>query len=377
MASRLYYLCDESGTLRWAFPDDAVQPFEFGVLRKAPRAVGIQQALGQLAFRLGVRKGYVSGCLELSLAEMGALSSLQQLAPHSSFSIYLNAEPAHEKQVVALNQKKITTHIVKIARSRAAFQRLHREAYALEILGQRQFRHLQHAELQAFLDEQVSVQNNIKPARAHQPHRLQPLHLLALRELYDAYWHRRKLRELPLFGETEGHLNALFRPAAGRMMQGDEEIMLSLKALLFTAWQSFQPPRWLDVSLGHGNFIPANMYMGKRQLYVFDWEAAEESRPLLFDVFDFIHDRRHQGQKQAWKASMREWQRVLRMPVFQQLVHEHQLDPHALHQLYLVQVAARELHALATEGQPAPHAASRLAYWHAWMQALMLEQVQA
>ena len=44
----------------------------------------------------------------------------------------------------------------------------------------------------------------------------------------------------------------------------------------------------LGAGLSHGDFTPWNTFMANGRLYVFDWEYAEESRPISNDIIHFV-----------------------------------------------------------------------------------------
>jgi len=49
-----------------------------------------------------------------------------------------------------------------------------------------------------------------------------------------------------------------------------------------------QPTLQLPAGLGHGDFTPWNTFMSNGRLYVFDWEYAEQARPLSNDIIHFV-----------------------------------------------------------------------------------------
>lgn len=49
-----------------------------------------------------------------------------------------------------------------------------------------------------------------------------------------------------------------------------------------------QPVTQLPACLSHGDFTPWNTFMANGRLYVFDWEYAEQARPLSNDIIHFI-----------------------------------------------------------------------------------------
>lgn len=54
-----------------------------------------------------------------------------------------------------------------------------------------------------------------------------------------------------------------------------------------------QPTLKMNASLSHGDFTPWNTFVEGDRLYVFDWEYAEQARPVGTDIIHFVMNQQH------------------------------------------------------------------------------------
>jgi len=53
-------------------------------------------------------------------------------------------------------------------------------------------------------------------------------------------------------------------------------------------FDQLDPKELLPLGVGHGDFTPWNMYVGKTKLHIYDWEMSQSDFPLLFDFFHYF-----------------------------------------------------------------------------------------
>jgi len=336
-----YYIHNADGSIRWIFPADARYPAHLSLYNSSSWKARVYRAVTRLAFATGLKKLLISGSFELSPEQERPLRQILEQIPHDTFAIFTGTTGENRKSVVAVNQGMRSTHFIKIAHTPRALSLIRHEAYALEVLGQKRFRYLRHSEItHATHGKSTLVMSNVTGGRrVRQSALLRKAHLQALAELYQAFWHKRQIQDIPFFAQTGKNLRHL-TIAKVQDPRLDQRQVHRITAALWQLYEEINPQEWLDVSFTHSDFTPWNMYHTSRQLYVYDWELAQDSLPLLYDLFHFVYQSGILLQRLPYDRIRHQLEQALQAPQMQEVISTYKVDVDYLHRLYLLHLVS-------------------------------------
>ena len=338
------YILDQRGRIRWIFPAQNRYPVHRSLSNYHFQLPRHMRSLTSIGFALGINAPFSSGSFGVLEKGIQPFLNLLRSVPHDSFAIYIGINGEENKSIIALNQGKVTTHFVKIAHSVAAIDLVYNEVYTLQILAQRLLRKLVYPYLYRSHGDQAVIISNVKPSQARRSMLLEPLHFQGLAELYDTFNHRRQLGDLPVYRKIKEELQKM-REQMGMMASkldldmGRLELMWDILKEIFN---SMPPQKLLTVSLGHGDFTPWNIFLSRSQLHVYDWEMAQESLPLLYDLFHFVYQASI-SQENSPELTANILDTALEHEVIERICQKYHVSPPFYHKLYLLSEIPRWL----------------------------------
>ncbi|MEM6630197.1 MAG: hypothetical protein AAF694_11025, partial [Bacteroidota bacterium] len=266
------------------------------------------------------------------------LYELIHSVPHESFAILTNTTGNFRKSVVALNQGKYTTHFIKLAHTHKATELVHNEVYALQILSQRRLRRIVHPFLAQTDGDHAVILSSVKPPRGTFAKELTPVHLEGIHEIYKTFSHQRSLQDLFYYRKLPEYIQSIEEAVTEFSLKGATSLVERIESLMTSYkefFQSISPEQEVWVSLTHGDFLPWNMYVTSRQLYVFDWEYTQESLPLLYDPLYFIYHSYLTYHPDKPEKVSQAVQAFFAQPAFKKMEEQFSLDLAVYHALYL------------------------------------------
>ena len=333
------YINDSQKKVQWIFPAYSSYPAFLSLQNSAYPLSRVQRMRFRLFFSLGWKRQLADGSFYLKGEDTFPLYELLHSVPHESFAILTNTTGNFRKSVIVLNRGKYSTHFIKLAHSPHATELVYNEVYALQILAQRRLRKVVHPFLSHTDGDHAIIISSVKSQKAQFSKGLKPIHFEGMKDLYKNFSHFRALADLPYVHKIEEYLSEVGKQAKSYREQGNTHLAQKIEDLVLS-YRVFVKPISHDkevwVSLSHGDFLPWNMYVSERRMYVFDWEYMQESLPLLYDLFYFIYHTHlvyHQGEPQKIQHSLSQF---LQHPKLKEIIDPYQVDPALYHKLYLM-----------------------------------------
>jgi len=367
---RFHYILDHNQHLKWIFPAKARYP-TFLRLDNRPFSFPLwKRRLIRLGFILGVKKWIVSGSFFVKKSTHIPLLNLLNTVPHENFSILVYSSEKSQKSVVALSQNRFITHFIKIAHTDRATELINNEIYALQILSQRRLKKIVHPFLSHTEGDHTIIVSSVIPSKKDKSRfELTPLHIKAMAEMYSLYHHKCQLRDLTYYRNLNSYISAI----KSYLSESDQFLAPDIKSQLAACMQAYEKLfqrvnlyEEIEVSLSHGDFIPWNMYMTSSQVFLYDWEYAQESCPLLYDLFYFVIHSSINNPPQKTSDTLQHINELLVSQELQHICKAYGIDPWHYYRLFLfVEVPfAIQVH-IRSDGSEAPKLLIRvLAIFH-------------
>ena len=372
--TQYFFVNDSSGKVQWIFPANITYP-TFISLQNSPHPISRWKRIQyRFLFSVGFKGQFSDGHFFVKDEESFPLYELIHSVPHESFAILTNTSGNFRKSVVALNQGKYTTHFIKLAHTHKATELVYNEVYALQILSQRRMRKIVHPFLSHTDGDHAIIISSVKPQRGTFSKELKPVHLEGLKDIYRTFSHSRSLQDLPYFRMLPEYIKSIESSTEEFKHSGNTKLAEAIEGLMnvyrdFSRSIPAEQEVW--VSLTHGDFLPWNMYVTPRQVYLFDWEYMQESLPLLYDPLYFIyHSYLTYYSDQPHKVSDAV-NAFFGQPVLKEIMDQFSTDPYTYHGLYLYIEIPYILHReLKKERQVDPKELKRfVSYWQYALEA--------
>ncbi len=337
--TKYLYIHDKQGKVQWMFPAYSNYPAFLTLQNSAYPLSNYQKLRYRLFFRLGWKKQLSDGAFFVKNEEELPLYELLHSVPHESFSILTNTTGKYRKSVVALNRGKYPTHYIKLAHSPIATELVYNEVYALQILSQRRLRRVVHPFLSHTDGDHAIIISNVKPQKAIFSRELKPVHYKGVQDLYKNFSHFRLLSDLPYVNNIGTYLKEIQQSSESYKKQGARELAHKMEQLLHSYdafFEKIPQNKEMWVSLSHGDFLPWNMYITDKRIYLFDWEYMQESLPLLYDFFYFIYHTHLAYYTGEAKKVQETVQSFFKNALLKEITDTYSIDSGFYHQLYLM-----------------------------------------
>ncbi len=327
-----YFINSPDGAIRWIFPTALKHPGFLSLYNSSGLKASVFQQVVKLAFQTQTQHLICSGKFVLYSKKENYVQQLYAGEDHS-FSIFTGTVGLNRKAIIALHKEKETTQFIKYPLTENAKVLIQNEWNHLRCLGQFKFENIVVPKAH-LLSGGVSLSNIKSNNNSHYSH-LQDLHYLALTELYDQTTRYCSLSSIPSWNQSMDDIFSLF------VDYKDSASSFSVKVRqmigkMYELSQQFDEHLELPIAYSHGDFTPWNMYLGKDQLYIYDWELASLHRPMLFDLFHFIFQSHVLIKRSSFKVISEAINQMRRHPAVRKLIGKYDIDFDLHYQLYLL-----------------------------------------
>jgi thymidylate kinase len=265
------------GSLRWAWPTGSNQPNCLRFYNIASVKAKIFSLVFKIAFATRLT-GLLAKTKFTLFAQPGTEGALKNIWGNN-FAIFTGTVGPNRKGVIWY-KNKTEQCFIKVALSENAAAIIGKEAAALTILQQYNFKQLQLPTVKEAADTFVTL-SDINTGNTKRGQHFTVQHAKALEELYEVTTCHKILKNLDWWQQTTQKLETLAATNDARIPKG----LLRKLQLLHNAVDEEQV---LAVATAHGDFTPWNMYVTTQQLKVYDWELIITEAPLWWDAFHFI-----------------------------------------------------------------------------------------
>lgn len=161
-------------------------------------------------------------------------------------------------------------------------------------------------------------------------------HLTVLTEIYKKTSMTLEMDCLPVFQEMENKLKEL-------ELSKDDRIPTGLVRKLRKMQDNFNKTL-VNVGFSHGDFTPWNMYEGKHNLSIYDWELSNALMPIGFDAFHFILQQGILIDRKSWTEISKEIKDKITPEVFSTWTSHNQCSVSDYLGYYLFIITVSNLH---------------------------------
>jgi hypothetical protein len=285
-ATRFHYVNNPDGTVRWLFRAHTGDATYLELYNPNSLKGRLYKIGARLLTRGGLEGRVVSGGFSAGFTDADLVDRwLGHRHDFKNIAVFSGTRGLDRKVVIALGRGGAVTHFLKVPLSENTGAMLRNELSVLDRVG-------------GGLGPGVVVPRavpgrggallveNIRPRRPRSGLDLSERHEGFLRAMCARFVRTVVLGETSLYRELAARVSSLSQlalpgsPGFRRQATLIRETATELIARLPVACR-------IPVSLGHGDFTPWNMFVGRRSLHVYDWELACEA-PLLSDLFHFV-----------------------------------------------------------------------------------------
>ncbi len=331
---RFLYINNPNGTIRWLFPESIGQPSFLNLYNSSGWRSQLYRLGLRFLFKIGRKQSVCSGSFAVrSKVSLQTDQLLRNLA-HDHYSIFTGTTSASRKAILEVNQYGDSQWFLKIPIGKEAYKSLANESSALETLKVYPLKYSRLPKVRP-VGNGVLLEN-IKPKHFSKSLDLSPLHLKVLSEWYAIKSDEKKIQDLPVYHEINQQLNTLQQFSGAIEKPFTEAQVHKVIHLLGELNQNFSYEKPVLLAWTHGDFTPWNMYHGKEQLHVYDWEMAREEMPLLFDAFHFVFQSSILIKRQSWEEIAQELNKLKASPQVQEWQKQEAFDFERHLQFYLL-----------------------------------------
>lgn len=193
------------------------------------------------------------------------------------FSIFMGTPGIERTVLIASYKDEVCQHFRKFGLTNLACQNVENEGHFLYRLQQREWQSFQAPGLLS-RSERGIVQSRLHTRRPRITNQFTRFHAAAILEIADS---SRSLQRFDssTFGERILDDAAFISRSATPLSK--------LERKLLEVVEQTPDDLYFTSTLCHGDFTPWNMFMGNEKLYVYDWEAAMDFAPALYDLFHY------------------------------------------------------------------------------------------
>lgn len=208
------------------------------------------------------------------------------------WSLFTGTAGPNNKGVICIEENNIISFI-KIALTKNSEQLLSRESDLLNVFSKLKITNFQFPKIYNSSETLLQISNVSENGR--RKNRIQEEHINALNELVTISSSVTMLNENFGWNKIKSEVRYISNINDARLPKG-------LIRKLDRAVQETNEFNEIHTCLSHGDFTPWNMFSKNRQLYIYDWELADTSRPLGFDLFHFIIQQGILVEHKNWKS---------------------------------------------------------------------------
>lgn len=329
------YICNPDGTLRWVYPKGQSRPVFLSMYHEATWKARLYQAVTYAAFGCGMGELMRKGNFRIGYEKQLKIEAWKEELGADEYAIFLGTAGVNRKSVVAFSTKRSVQYFLKVAHSTAASALVEQEKAMLKTLSRQSFSRVALPKQVVVDQPYLLLQATNRPPNAKQQEGISTLHIEALRQLYTPFVKTLPIGATAFYQELQANLYHISRQEFE--LQGPFQ---ELYHLLTDLLQSIDTELPIQVSLGHGDFTPWNMYVSAGRLHLIDWELSRFELPLLYDAFHFCYQSGSLLKGEGYRSVQSRLNRMLALPETQSLITYFGGDAATYEQLYLLYVVS-------------------------------------
>ena len=256
---------------------------------------------------------------------------------YDDFAVFTGTIGENRKAIIALSQNGTGSQFIKIPLTNAAATLVNNELTQLSFLEKFDYNTTIIPTVKQ-KDDQIMV-SNISPIQKNKNQNWSEIHWSSLNELYHHYYQEKPLASTSFWKTIMKGIRFLNEPFS--INNGlSKETILSLKNRMEEIFHQIDPSSLVPLGIGHGDFTPWNMYVGKDQLHIYDWEMSQPDFPLLFDVFHYFFQKGILIKKDKYATIWNDLQIQLKTKEAENILATYSINQSKHFQLYLLYIVS-------------------------------------
>lgn len=333
--TRFAFLNNRGGTMRWLCSPLVLNTVLSFYTPSTARSK-VFRIIIQLAHLFQISKLLYSGTLSIHHKNALPVESVLKPIKWDTYSIFMGTSGYFRTAVVAAQSNGRTTHFAKIAFNKQGVALVQNEQSQLGFVQRLGLQTTAIPSVLPSVDPAAVLVSNAQPDYTEHRNEMGKEHFALIQEMFQLTRKRMWLHETLFWDNTLNNL---------RLISGAEDVPRSAQILqlLNQLKAAVGANEFISCTLAHGDFTPWNIKVGKKDLYVYDWELSRKNVPALFDLFHFHFQSGIIAQKHGLKQILKRITKSCEAPKIKQLIRVHRIDVKLHLKLYLLRTVSTNL----------------------------------
>lgn len=271
------YINNPDSSIRWLYSNQNKSASFLSFYNVSTFRAKLMATTIKMAFKTGLKYFVKSGRFNMYHKSELRLNKVVNQIAHHDYSVFMGTAGANRTLLIELCTNGCSTHFIKLPLNKKSAIAVKNEENRLNEVKTKSFKSIVSSTPCKNNFEDLLITENIRPKKFKRSNELVDVHFNALHEM--TY---KTIRFYHFKSSTFWEKNISKLALLKREIGYDQVInqLIQLKNELKGVKQVY-------TSLAHCDFTPWNMYVGKKNLFVYDWEQSQSEVPLLYDLFHF------------------------------------------------------------------------------------------
>jgi hypothetical protein len=256
----------------------------------------------------------------------------------SSFSVFTGTPGENRKIVIEVNDKGCTKFFIKVPTSQSSKALVEKEVDNLRFLETFNFNSFISPKVISESDDAMAI-SNIRPKSVIMDDSFSSKHFDVLSELYQVSASSSEVSQVGVILASRADIETLncleFSPK-----NPIAPMIVRIKPALNALALILQKEERVFTAISHGDFTPWNIYVTSERLYIYDWEMADNSTPLLFDFFHYNFQKSVLIDRKCFGDIKREISSYLSNKALLSILNKYRIDINTYYGYYLMRIVS-------------------------------------
>mgnify|MGYP001336132214 CR=1 FL=1 len=273
----LNYINNPDKSMRWLYSNQNKSASFLSFYNASTFRAKLISRTIKMAFKIGLKTLIKSGSFNLYHQSELKLNKVVNQLIHQDYSLFMGTAGANRTLLIELCTNGSSTHFIKVPLNKESAMAIVNEGVRLDEVNTKGFDYIISSKQCYSKFDDVLITENIKPKYFQRSDELLDIHFNALHEMATKTIRFYHLKSTNFWEENTTALSLLKRG------MGYDQVIDQLMQLK----TELREVRQVYTSLAHCDFTPWNMFVGNKNLFVYDWEQGQSEVPLLYDLFHF------------------------------------------------------------------------------------------
>ncbi len=324
---------------RWFFfPDGALFPIYPELMMLFGDNVMVQRLVSHIIFNAGIQEFLSSGKVYINVVKQPPLMEVIESLKKDTYAIGIDLNADTPKIYVGLGRLGEDLHYFRIPSSSTISHKLQNESMILEKVERNVLENISHPYELSGANSSVNLKTRAlrMPLLMYKSRKFTSFHAQAIAELSYKTIHQRKLKELSFYQRLCSYINTYesqpfddFTDARLIKWKKIHERLEIIHGLL-------REEDYVPCAISNGKFHRDKIFLIFKKVLLTNWECAEENKPILYDVFDYIYHQNCFIYQRPFNRILKELEYTFNEKAINELVETWGLSPDHLHLWYLL-----------------------------------------